>query len=324
MSRHEWKRVTARTGGSTRQYARGSGTAGPLDAYGLLKTILDSWQEAFAKDLPRAVRNHVGFALDGRNSLAHAAGAIDAVEALRTLDAMAEVLKAARATGPAAQVRTLHAEQARELGPAAAAAAEPQPNLIEPTTPQRLRSWRDVVNPHPDVLENRFKQSEFAADLTAVDLGRAAPEYLNPADFFRISFLTEGIKKVLTLAAERLAGSGGEPVIGLQTAFGGGKTHTMLAIWHLAGVSDPRSLAGADAVVSEAIARAWKPAQRYVLVGTGIGAKAMPNNERIGWGEQRASANGVDSGAETQRLELAHGRPSSDSRAVCRGWSRPE
>ena len=95
------------------------------------------------------------------------------------------------------------------------------------------------------------------------------------------------MKKVLTLAAERLAGSGGEPVIGLQTAFGGGKTHTMLAIWHLAGVSDPRSLAGADAVVSEAVARAWKPAQRYVLVGTGIGAKAMPNNERIGWGEQR-------------------------------------
>ena len=173
-------RMEARYGKDWRQYAstaRGSGTAGPLDAYGLLKTILDSWQEAFAKDLPRAVRNHVGFALDGRNSLAHAAGAIDAVEALRTLDAMAEVLKAARATGPAAQVRTLHAEQARELGPAAAAAAEPQPNLIEPTTPQRLRSWRDVVNPHPDVLENRFKQSEFAADLTAVDLGRAAPEY---------------------------------------------------------------------------------------------------------------------------------------------------
>ena len=128
------------------------------------------------------------------------------------------------------------------------------------------------MNPHPDVLESRFKQSEFAADLTAVDLGRATPEYQTPADFFRITFMTEGMKKVLTLAAERLAGNGGEPVIGLQTAFGGGKTHTMLAIWHLAGVSDPRSLAGAEAVVSEAVARVWKPAQRYVLVGTGLGA----------------------------------------------------
>jgi hypothetical protein len=268
-------RMEARYGKDWRRNAstaQGGGTVGPLDAYGLLKTILDNWQDAFAKDLPRAVRNHVGFALDGRNSAAHAAGAIDAVEALRTLDAMAEVLKAAHATAAAAQVRTLHAEQAHELGPAAAPVVATQPSLMEPVTPQRLRSWRDVVNPHPDVLESRFKQSEFAADLTAVDLGRAAPEYQEPVDFFRITFLTEGMKKVLTLAAERLAGSGGEPVIGLQTAFGGGKTHTMLAIWHMAGVSDPRSLAGVDAVVSEAIARAWKPAQRYVLVGTGLGA----------------------------------------------------
>ena len=155
-----------------------------MDAYGLLKTILDNWQEAFAKDMPRAVApsSRTSRWTDGTR-YAHAAGAIDAVEALRTLDAMAEVLKAARATNPAAQVRTLHAEQARELGPAAAPVAEPQPNLIEPATPQRLRSWRDVVNPHPDVLESRFKQSEFAADLTAVDLGRAAPEYSEPCRF---------------------------------------------------------------------------------------------------------------------------------------------
>ena len=69
-----------------------------------------------------------------------------------------------------------------------------------------------------------------------------------PSNFFGITFLTEGLKRVLTSAAQRLGDTGGDPVIGLQTAFGGGKTHTMLAIFHLAQHlsegGDPRSLAG--------------------------------------------------------------------------------
>ena len=81
-------RMEARYGKEWRQQAstaRGGGTTGPLDAYGLLKTILDNWQEAFAKDMPRGSRHHLNFALDGRNAHAHATGAIDAVEALRSL-----------------------------------------------------------------------------------------------------------------------------------------------------------------------------------------------------------------------------------------------
>ena len=62
----------------------------------------------------------------------------------------------------------------------------------------------------------------------------AGEGYGTPAAFFGITFLTEGLKRVLTTTLQRLAGVGGDPVIGLQTAFGGGKTHTMLAIYHLA------------------------------------------------------------------------------------------
>ena len=51
-------------------------------------------------------------------------------------------------------------------------------------------------------------------------------DYATPENFFRITFLTEGLQRVLTSALQRLAGTGGDPVIGLQTAFGGGKTHT--------------------------------------------------------------------------------------------------
>ena len=87
------------------------------------------------------------------------------------------------------------------------------------------------------MIANRFKEAEFAADLFAVDAGHASDAYATPTNFFGITFLTEGLKRVLMSAVQRLGDTGGDPVIGLQTSFGGGKTHTMLAIFHLAATS---------------------------------------------------------------------------------------
>lgn len=97
-----------------------------------------------------------------------------------------------------------------------------------------MKPWREIAYPHPDVLEGSFQQSEFAADITAVNTGRASPEYQDAVAFYERTFITEGMSLLVTQVAQRLAGKGGEPVIQLQTAFGGGKTHTMLAIYHLA------------------------------------------------------------------------------------------
>ena len=97
-----------------------------------------------------------------------------------------------------------------------------------------MKPWREVAVPHPDVLEGTFQQSEFAADITAVRTGKATPEYQDAAAFFQRTFITEGMRLLLIQVAQRLNGQGGEPVIQLQTAFGGGKTHTMLAVYHLA------------------------------------------------------------------------------------------
>ena len=97
-----------------------------------------------------------------------------------------------------------------------------------------LKPWREVIVPHPDVLNGTFQQSEFAADLTAVRTGRATPEYGDAKSFYERTFITEGMGRLLTQVAQRLNGKGGEPVIQLQTSFGGGKTHTMLAVYHLA------------------------------------------------------------------------------------------
>ena len=97
-----------------------------------------------------------------------------------------------------------------------------------------LKPWREIARPHKDVLEGSFKQSEFAADITEVANGTATPEYQDAEKFFSRTFITEGMRLLLMSVAQRLSGSGGDPVIQLQTAFGGGKTHTMLAVLHLA------------------------------------------------------------------------------------------
>lgn len=97
-----------------------------------------------------------------------------------------------------------------------------------------MKPWREITVPHGDVLEGTFQQSEFAADITAVNSGKATREYQDASAFFERTFITEGMRLLLTQVAQRLVGKGGEPVIQLQTAFGGGKTHTMLAVYHLA------------------------------------------------------------------------------------------
>jgi uncharacterized protein len=97
-----------------------------------------------------------------------------------------------------------------------------------------MRPWREIAVPHKDVLEGTFQQSEFAADITAVNTGKASREYQDAVAFYDRTFITEGMSLLLTQVAQRLAGKGGEPVIQLQTAFGGGKTHTILAVYHLA------------------------------------------------------------------------------------------
>lgn len=97
-----------------------------------------------------------------------------------------------------------------------------------------LKPWREIAVPHEDVLKGTFQQAEFAADLSRVHAGTASSEYQDPVLFFQRTFITEGMRLLLDSVVRRLAGQGGDPVIQLQTAFGGGKTHTMLAVYHLA------------------------------------------------------------------------------------------
>lgn len=136
-----------------------------------------------------------------------------------------------------------------------------------------LKPWREVAIPHTDVLHGRFAQAEYAADLTQVHAGKACPEYQDAAKFFERTFITEGMRLLLDAVVRRLAGKGGDPVIQLQTAFGGGKTHTMLAVYHLAGAKTaPSQLAGVAPILDGAEVLGLSPARLVVLDGNDVAA----------------------------------------------------
>ena len=137
-----------------------------------------------------------------------------------------------------------------------------------------LKPWREIAVPHEDVLKGTFQQAEFAADLSRVHEGTATPEYQNPALFFQRTFITEGMRLLLDSVVKRLSGKGGDPVIQLQTAFGGGKTHTMLAVYHLAkGNALARDLPGIPAILDTAGVAELPRARIAVLDGI----KSSPN-----------------------------------------------
>ncbi len=266
--------------------AQGSSPSSPLDAYGLIKTMIDRWREvfdeAFARNDKHRVRNFVSTALEARNATSHLAIPMQDDEALRYLDAMHQLLRAVKApANEIAELKKLYDAQ-RQSG-----TSEPMPSVatlaavpkldLSPAVSERngsgkgLKPWIEVALPHPDVLANRFKEAEFAADLFAVDAGHATEDYGAPENFFRITFLTEGLRRVLMSSLQRLAGKGGDPVIGLQTAFGGGKTHTMLAVYHLAKSTELDHLEGVSALFRSAGLTGWKRPQVAVFVGSSKG-----------------------------------------------------
>jgi len=273
------RHLRARYGADWQQYAsraRGSSPGDGLDVYALLKTLLDCWNELFRLDENlRKARSFISLSLDARHSVAHFSGTMTAREALRFLDAMRELLAAIGAAPHAKIIEALYEEQ-RATDASESAATSRNLDLDEPPAPARLHPWRQVCEPHPDVLEARFSDAEFAANLAHVDQGIGAEEYTDPAAFFRITYATEGLKRVLAGTIARLAGKSGDPVIGLQTNFGGGKTHTMLALYHLAGAVEagyrPERLEGMAPIFEAAGVQTLGQVRRAVFVGTHKGA----------------------------------------------------
>ena len=132
-----------------------------------------------------------------------------------------------------------------------------------------------VCVPRPDVLAGAITESDFAADLAQVVRGEGPDEYKNPVRFFETTYPTRGLKSLLANVCRRLSGVGGEAasIFRLDTQFGGGKTHGLIALVHAA-----RGLSGVKNV-SEFIDPALLP-KGSVRVAAFDGENADPLNGR--------------------------------------------
>lgn len=91
-----------------------------------------------------------------------------------------------------------------------------------------------ICEPRADVLKGELRESDFAADLAQVLRNEAPPEYAEPALFFANTYPTKGLKNILKLVAMRVLGRPEQvgAIFRLDTQFGGGKTHTLIALAH--------------------------------------------------------------------------------------------
>ncbi|WP_324357727.1 DUF499 domain-containing protein [Dokdonella sp.] len=143
--------------------------------------------------------------------------------------------------------------------------------------------------------------------------------------FFQRTFITEGMGALLTSVAKRLAGKGGDPVIQLQTAFGGGKTHTMLAVMHMVGGKAPKSdLAGIPKLLDAAGILDLPSAKVVVLDGVALSPSQPRRVEghtlRTLWGELAWQLGGADAYAALAEADATGTNPGKDRLAdlICR------
>lgn len=215
-----------------------------LDVMNCLRLIDRRWNEVFRTKLSLDYRTWAKELVGVRNKAAHIGGQdFSKNYAERALDTMALICEAFDTAG-VEEIRALYRKLrygSEEGSMAATEVAAPVPakavkaneGVMTHSFGQHLPSWRDVMQPHPDVAEGRYRAAEFAADLAQVARGEGAIEYRDPVEFFARTYVTEGMAGLLVESLQRLSGQGGEPVIQLKTAFGGGKTHSMLALYHM-------------------------------------------------------------------------------------------
>lgn len=284
------------------------------DTASLLRVMTDRWTQIFGRVLGHAERAYVVELHALHERLTGDEGiSVDATE--RALDTAKRLLDAISASAEADEVQKLRADLQRAQATDKSRTKSRAQLTLSALPKEGLRPWREIVTPHRDVSSGRYMQAEFAADLAQVHRGEGSDEYRDPAEFFRRTYLTSGLRELLSGALFRLSGKGGDPVVELQTNFGGGKTHSMLALYHLFGGTPASALGDADALLEEVGLTAPPRAHRAVLVGTDL-SPAQPHTKPDGtevrtmWGElawQLGRAEGYAFVADSDRRGISPG-----------------
>jgi predicted AAA+ superfamily ATPase len=294
------------------------------DPSALITVVFDNYQDVFKAEIGSKGRSLLDLVRSTRNDFAHNQSfSIDA--AYKALDRIEEFLVLIDA-GEAAEVGTAKTELMRARLEAETKKVTPKAESLFGEPVAGLQPWREVVQPHDDVARGKYNVAEFAANLYRVAGGKGLAEYTDPVEFYRRTYLTAGLRQMLTQAAQRLTGEGGAPVVDLQTNFGGGKTHSMIALYHLcsglAVTAFPQEL---QELLAEAGVTKLPSVQRAVLVGTEL-SPGQPETKPDGtvvntlWGEiawQLGGKAAFELVAEADRTGTNPGKAMQDVFTLC-------
>ena len=186
-----------------------------------------------------------------------------------------------------------------------------------------LTPWREAAIPQREVYEGRYEQARFAADLGKVLAGTADSEYQDGAEFYSRTYLTDGMRRLLIDVVQRVAGEGGEPLVQLKTAFGGGKTHSLLAIYHVLTGDQVAGWRGVPELLEEAGISEVPHARLAVLVGTDLDATirrpdAAGNGVEVAtlWGELGAQLGGREGYSMVEAADRSGKAPGANTLAT--------
>jgi hypothetical protein len=179
------------------------------------------------------VPNWFGEITSVRNDLNHYKPVIDEDEATKAWIHMRTIAKSIRMTELEEELKKIQ-NSSDQVTPTPSVSALTN-QTSSPTTTGNLKPWFLVSEPHFDIKQGHLDESVFAANLAEVALGTGREIYKNPNSFFSKTYMTAGLKSVAKTVVNGLNGKedAENRVISLQTGFGGGKTHTLISIYHL-------------------------------------------------------------------------------------------
>lgn len=291
-------------------------TVDPGDVQSHLMLLTEMFSKLFKDQLPYAARNYASELREQRNAWAHMK-AFSNDDTHRMLENAERLLGLVGAVDEAAAVRKSRLDHQRAAFEAETKKRVKQQDVSVNVAGQGLKPWREVLAPHDDVATGNFSSSEFAADLHMVafagDSAGIGQEYVDPVEFFRRTYLTEGLRELLDRAVRRIIGdTNASPIVNLQTNFGGGKTHSMLALYHL---FSGTSIAKLSQEVQELVAGRELPAKinRVVLVGTHLKptGSVKPDGTQVKtiWGELAWQLGGAEAFARVAAADAARTNP---------------
>ena len=305
----DWQTVVAQTINDGRDMIQS------MDDPAFVFRVFDKmWIPMLKDQLTYEDRRCVSSLWDTRKQWAHG-GKFTDEQAERALSDAEHVLRAVGSIAEADQVDLMRRDlrRVRFEKDQAHYQAQTEKTLAVQVDTAGLPPWREVVEPHDDVARGEFELAQFAADLRLVAQGRSGPEYSDPTQFFQRTYLTRGLRYLLTQTAKRLNGVGGEPVIDLMTTFGGGKTHSEIAVYHAGSGTPVDQMPGMQEVLDAAgVESLPSDVSRAVIVGNDLSVlgSTKPDGTVVNtmWGEIAWQLGGVEAFAMVARFD-EHGDP---------------